>query len=192
MTVRYGFFVAISGAIVGLCLMAWRLSVATEALDRLPNAAGQAVTGPVARAEAALDATAAGLDRGQRLRRPERNARRPHGGDAAPARSELRRLRRPRVDGAGKRMLLDRRGRRDRPCSRLDHRLRASRPLLIRAALGAGPGRYTGNAGAGSSNGRTPDSGSGSQGSNPCPAASRKPCKQGFCVSRVGAATAWG
>ena len=36
--------------------MAWRLSVATEALDKLPNAAGQAVTGPVARAEAALDA----------------------------------------------------------------------------------------------------------------------------------------
>ena len=56
MTVRYGFFVAIIGAIVGLCLMAWRLSVATEALEKLPNAAGQAVTGPVARAEAALDA----------------------------------------------------------------------------------------------------------------------------------------
>ena len=76
MTIRYGFFVAIIGAIVGLRLMAWRLSVATEALDKLPIAPGQAVTGPVASAEggARRGAPAAGLDRGQRLLRAERDA----------------------------------------------------------------------------------------------------------------------
>jgi hypothetical protein len=38
--IRYGFFVVVIGAVVGLCLMAWRLSAATEALDELPDAAG--------------------------------------------------------------------------------------------------------------------------------------------------------
>ena len=55
------------------------------------------------------------------------------------------------------------------------------RPLhLTRPASRRRPGRYTANAVAGSSNGRTPDSGSGSQGSNPCPAASEKPAQAGF------------
>jgi hypothetical protein len=54
MAIRYGFFVGIIGAVVGLCLMAWRLSAATEALDQLPHAASQAVSAPIGKAEAAL------------------------------------------------------------------------------------------------------------------------------------------
>ena len=46
--------------------------------------------------------------------------------------------------------------------------------------------RYNAPSIAGSSNGRTPDSGSGSQGSNPCPAASRKPRACGVFVFREG------
>ena len=40
---------------------------------------------------------------------------------------------------------------------------------------------------AGSSNGRTPDSGSGSWGSNPCPAASKAAARGGFCLAKVSA-----
>jgi hypothetical protein len=56
MALRYGFFVLIIGAVVGLCLMAWRLSEATEALDGLPASASQAVTTPIGKAEEALAA----------------------------------------------------------------------------------------------------------------------------------------
>src|SRR5205814_1992074 len=46
--------------------------------------------------------------------------------------------------------------------------------------------RYTVRPVAGSSNGRTPDSGSGSRGSSPCPAASGGPRSGGFYVAHVG------
>src|SRR4051794_7932698 len=52
----------------------------------------------------------------------------------------------------------------------------AEKRLVPVAGLEIGAARrYTGGPGAGSSNGRTPGSGPGSQGSNPCPAASKKP-----------------
>src|SRR5262245_9680996 len=56
MAVRYGFFVAIIVAIVGLCVMGWRLSKAS-ALDELPDAASKAITTPIGMADDGLTAS---------------------------------------------------------------------------------------------------------------------------------------
>jgi hypothetical protein len=51
MGLRYGFFVGITGAVVGLCLMAWRVSVATDALESLPDTPSPAAADPVGMAQ---------------------------------------------------------------------------------------------------------------------------------------------